>query len=173
MTVYEVVTEYRPGPDVGQLLQHYPHIFVQLCDGDIIDAESGERIVNIYLTQFIVNNGLEERILLDTDSILPSQVSPRALLIDEEYLDSTQQPQEPVDLSISRVVITPTQPASQIKISLEQSSQPLLAHEEVVLATTQLVDEVESKVIREVRDLISNVRTEGWLETETQMVITP
>ena len=44
VTVYEV-TEYRPGPNVGQFLQQYPHIFVQLCDGEIIDAESGERIV--------------------------------------------------------------------------------------------------------------------------------
>ena len=41
VTVYEV-TEYRPRPDVGHLLQKYPHIFIQLCDGEVIDAESGE-----------------------------------------------------------------------------------------------------------------------------------
>ena len=42
VTIYEVVTEYRPRPDVGQLLQQYPHIFIQLCDREVIDAESGE-----------------------------------------------------------------------------------------------------------------------------------
>ena len=41
VTVYEV-TEYRLRPDVGQLLQQYPHIFIQLCDREVIDAESGE-----------------------------------------------------------------------------------------------------------------------------------
>ena len=92
VTLYEVVTEYRSRPDVGQLLQQYPHIFVQLCDGEIIDAESGERIVNIDITQFIANNGLEERPLLDTDSILPSQISPRSLHIDSDYIDSKKQP---------------------------------------------------------------------------------
>ena len=181
VTVYEVVTEYRQMPDVGQLLQHYPHIFVQLCDGDIIDVESGERIVNIDLTQFIANNGLEERPLLDTGSILPSQVSPRLLHIGSGYTASTQQPQSsnspqndiPTELQVSRLMNNPdqmSQPMSQITNSLEQSSQPLLAHEEVVATTLQLVDEVESEVMREVRDLISNIRSEGWLETETQMV---
>ena len=52
----------------------------------------------------------------------------------------------------------------------EQSSKTLLAHEEVVSAMTQPADEVESEVVREVRDLISNVREEGWLNTDTQMV---
>ena len=91
VTIYEV-TEYRPRPDVGQLLQHYPHVFVQLCDGDIIDAESGERIVNIDLAQFIANNGLEERPVLDTDSMLTSQSSPRSLHIDSDCITSTQNP---------------------------------------------------------------------------------
>ena len=136
VTVYEI-TEYRQRVNVGQLLQHYPHIFVQLCDGEIIDAESGERIVDIDLTQFIVNNGLGERIPPDTDSILPSQVSPRSLQIDEEYLASTQQTQEgdshrnieSVDSSVPRGIVVPTQPASKPTNALEQSSQPLLAHE--------------------------------------------
>ena len=67
VTIYEVVTEYRPRPDVGQLIQKYPHIFIQLCDGEVIDAESGEQIVNIDLTQFITNNGLEKQSRLDTE----------------------------------------------------------------------------------------------------------
>ena len=181
VTVYEVVTEHRPRSDVGQLLQHYPHIFIQLCDGEIIDAESCERIVEIDLTQFIANNGLEERPILDTDSILPSQISPRSLHIDSDYIASTQQPQG--SRNQQNVVPTGThaphsitsseqtsQPPSQPTNPPEQSSQPLLAHEEVVSTTIQLVDEVESEVMREVRDLISNIRSEGWLETETQMV---
>ena len=53
---------------------------------------------------------------------------------------------------------------------VEQSSETLLAHEEVVSAMTQPPDEVESEVVREVRELISNMREEGWLNTDTQMV---
>ena len=73
VTIYEVVTEYRPRPDVGQLLQQYLHIFIQLCDGEIIDAESGERKINI---DFIANTELEERPIIDTDPILTDQMSP-------------------------------------------------------------------------------------------------
>ena len=65
-----------------------------------------------------------------------------------------------MDLSVSRIVITTTQLASQLTSSFEQPSQPCLAHEEVVSATTQIVYEVESEVMREVRGLISNVRTD-------------
>ena len=86
VTVYEVVTEYRPMPDVGRLIHNSPHIFIQLCDGEIINAESGERIVNIDLIQFIVNNGLEEQSRLDIESIFPSQISPRSLHIDSDYV---------------------------------------------------------------------------------------
>ena len=114
VTIYEV-TEYRPRPDVGHLLQQYPHIFLQLCDGEIIDAESGEHIVNMDLAQFIENNGLEEQSLLEVDSRLPSQISPPVLIIDEGYVIPTQPPQEisstqnmdmsgPVDLTMPRVV---------------------------------------------------------------------
>ena len=39
VVVYEVIAEYQAQPDVGRLLKHYPHIFVQLCDGNIIDAD--------------------------------------------------------------------------------------------------------------------------------------
>ena len=87
ITVYEVVTEYRPMPYVGQIIRNYPHIFTTLCDGEIINAESGERIIG--LTQFIVNNGLEEPPRLDTESI-KSQISPRSLRIDSDYVLSVQ-----------------------------------------------------------------------------------
>ena len=59
-----------------------------------------------------------------------------------------------------------SQHTSQLANPLEQSSKPLLAHEEVVSTDIQLVDEVESEVMREVRDLISNIRSEGWLKTQ-------
>ena len=63
-----------------------------------------------------------------------------------------------------------SQPSSQLTNSSEQLRQPLLAHEEVVSTTDQLVDEVKSEVMREVRNLISDFRPEGWLDMETRMV---
>ena len=179
VTIYEVVTEYRPRPDVGQLLQQYPHIFIQLCDGEIIDAESGERIINIDLTQFIANTELEERPMMDTDPILTDQMSPGSLHIDSDYIDSTQQhpgsygqrADISTELSASQLTnlerIIPF--TSQLSYTSDQISLPLLAHQEVVGTTAQNVEEVESEVMQEVRDLISNIRPEGRLKIETQM----
>ena len=135
--------------------------------------------MNIDLTQFIVNNGLEQRPILGADSMLTGQSSPRSLHIDSDYIASTQHPDEiPIGTHVSQLAVSPdqlSQPMSQLANSQVQSqimlsSQPLLGHEEVVATTTQHVDEIESEVMREVRDLISNVRPEGWLETDTQTV---
>ena len=68
-----------------------------------------------------------------------------------------------------------SQPSSQLTNMSEQLSQPLLDHEEVVSTSDQLADEVESEVMREVRSLISpvrrsDIRSEGWLDTETRMI---
>ena len=168
VTVYEVVTEYRPRPDVGQLIHNYSHIFIQLCDGEIINAES---IIDIDLTQFITNNGLEKQSRLDTESIPPSQISPRSLHIDIDDVASTQEhgrqqtivistDAQPNQLMISSEQLS--QPSSQLTNLSEQLSQLLLAHEEVVSTSDQLVNEVDKEVIGEIRNLIADFRPERW-----------
>ena len=59
---------------------------------------------------------------------------------------------------------------SQTTVLSEQLSQPLLAHEEIVSTTDQNTEEIVCEVIREVRNLISDIRSEGWLDTDTRMV---
>ena len=50
-------------------------------------------------------------------------------------------------------------------MTFEQLSQPLLAHEETVIAYTESkVEDVEAEVMREVRTLISDFQPEGWVE---------
>ena len=44
-------------PSTDEVLNHYPHIVIKLCDGEIINAESGERIIN--LSQFMVAHNLD------------------------------------------------------------------------------------------------------------------
>ena len=62
MVVYEVVSEYQEQPTltlaVVNAVNTYPHIFIKLCDGEIINAENGERILN--LSQFMAINELHE-----------------------------------------------------------------------------------------------------------------
>ena len=80
ITVYEVVTEYRPMSVAGQIISNYPQIFIKLCDGEIISTESGERIID--LTQFIADNGLEKPPRIDHDSIpIVNSVQDRCTLI--------------------------------------------------------------------------------------------
>ena len=51
-TVYEVVTECQNAPQGSNT--DYPHINLQLCDGQIINAKNGEIIIN--LLEFVAND---------------------------------------------------------------------------------------------------------------------
>ena len=59
---------------------------------------------------------------------------------------------------------------SQTTVLTEKLSKPLLAHEEIVSTTDQKAQDTESEVMREVRNLVSVIRSERWLDTETRMV---
>ena len=85
--VFEVVTEYQNTPQ--STVANYPHIFLQLCDGQIINVKNGEIIIR--LSQFVAPNGLVEPLQSDTTSIFSSQASPRPLHTDSEYMTSTQE----------------------------------------------------------------------------------
>ena len=74
ITVYEVVTEYQSAPPISTA--KYPHIFLQLRDGQIINVENGEVIIN--LSQFVANEPAEPPVS-NIDSTLSSQDSPRPL----------------------------------------------------------------------------------------------
>ena len=87
ITVYEVVTEYPSAPQISTA--NYPHIFLQLRNGKIINVENGEIIIN--LSQFVATNESAEPPVSDTTSMLSSQASPRPLHIDNEYITSTQE----------------------------------------------------------------------------------
>ena len=54
MAVYEVVSEYTEASNPTQAINSFPHIFIKLCDGAIINAENGECIINLY--QFMTAN---------------------------------------------------------------------------------------------------------------------
>ena len=84
--MYEVVSEYQRQPDLTQAaVNTYPHIFIKLCNGKIINAENGERIVN--LSQFMAINQLHEAENTEEDPV--SQLSLR-LLKDSCYLTNTK-----------------------------------------------------------------------------------
>ena len=44
-------------PSADEVLHHYPHMVIKLCDGEIINAESGESIMD--LSQFVVAHSLD------------------------------------------------------------------------------------------------------------------
>ena len=56
ITVYEVVTEYQTTSTAS--FNNYPHIFLQLHEGQIINVESGEVIIS--LSQFVAPNEVSE-----------------------------------------------------------------------------------------------------------------
>ena len=139
LTVYEVVAEYRENPPTSTT--NYPRVFYQLQDGQIINAESCEIIIS--LSQFVAPKESAELFEGDTTSIISSQTSPRPLQIDIEYMTSTQE-----DTTQQEVQ------QGETSLTFEQLSQPLLAHEETIIAESTLED-VEGEVMREVRSLIS------------------
>ena len=72
ITVYEVVTEYQSTPPISTA--NYPHLFLQLRDGQMINVENGEVVIS--LSQFVATNESAEPPVSDTTSILSSQASP-------------------------------------------------------------------------------------------------
>ena len=83
MVVYEVVSEYQGVPNTTKVLNNYPHIFIKLCNGEIINAESGERIIK--LSQFMVANNLN---VMDTTEADPQSQLSQHLVIDSDYFMS-------------------------------------------------------------------------------------
>ena len=131
LTVYEVVTEYQGVPPTYNT--NYPRIFLQLREGQIINVETGEIMIN--LSQFVAVERPNEPCEGDIISIVSSQTSPRPLFIDSEFT-STQEPHE----------ISVNEETKQLSIL----SQSLLGHEETVIAESTMED-VEGEVMREVR----------------------
>ena len=80
----------------------------------------------------------------NSTSIFSSQTSPRPLQIDSDCLTSTQEENGQQEA-----------PSEDVTPTFEQLSQPLLAHEETIVAESTMED-VEEEVIREVRSLISD-----------------
>ena len=78
MVVYEVVSEHRQASNPTQAINSYPHIFIKLCDGEIINAENGERIIN--LSQFMTANGINETI--NTEEYISSKARLFASLLE-------------------------------------------------------------------------------------------
>ena len=152
ITVYEVVTELQATSTVPAT--NYPHIFLQLSDGHIINVERGDVIIS--LSQFVAPSEATEPGEIKNDSTFSSESSPRPLNIDSEYVTSTQEGnnRNPNDDTLST--------------SCEQSSQTFLAHEEIGIADSTMED-LEGEVVREVRSLILDP-PQGWLETDSQMV---
>ena len=57
MVINEINSGHQGTQNPTLLLHKYPHILKQLCDGKIIDVESGGSILN--LSQFMVDNDEE------------------------------------------------------------------------------------------------------------------
>ena len=146
ITVYEVVTEYQSAPPISTA--NYPHIFLQLRDGQIINVENGEIVIS--LSQFAVNEH-EEPSASNINSTLSSQDGPRPLHIDSEYISSTLESTVQQDFVVDNGTIRPP---------LGGLNQSLLGHEETVVAETTFED-VEEEVMRKVRSLISDPLPEG------------
>ena len=157
ITVYEVITEYTNVP----LPAHtsHPHIYLQLWDGQIINAENGQAVIN--LSQFELNNEPAEP-REDHDTPMPSGQGP--LHIDSQFMKSTQEDAHQPQQQLTESIASPL---------YEQLSQPLLAHEETVVADSIIEEGVEEEMVREVRSWISTQPLypppEGWLDNEQNM----
>ena len=149
------MTEYQSAPPISTA--NYPHIFLQLRDGQIINVENGEVIIS--LSQFVANESAEPPVN-NINSTLSSQASPRPLHIDSDYISSTQESKAQQDFAVDDVMVRPP---------LGVLNQSLLGHEEIVIAESTIED-VEEEVMREVRSLISDPPPEGWLDNKTHMV---
>ena len=77
MVVYEKVSSQQETPNHAQVVNDYPH-------GEIINAESGENIINF--SQFMVDHELNEKSTAVTNTSF--SLSPR-LIINSDYVMST------------------------------------------------------------------------------------
>ena len=84
---YEMVSDDRGEPRTSEVLHQYPHIIIKLCDGEIINAVRGEKIINI--SQFMVDHEVNENVTSVINSSF--SLSPR-LIINNVYIMSTQEP---------------------------------------------------------------------------------
>ena len=82
---------------------NYSRILLKLCDGQIIDVASGEVVIN--LSQFIATKEPSES---ENTSILSSQMSPRLLHIDSEYVTSTQEDNHQQEALVDDVIVIPS-----------------------------------------------------------------
>ena len=76
-------------PTTEEVLNKYPHLVVKLCDGEIVNANNGERIAN--LSQFLAANNLPEPARSESDPRSP--LSPLLLFNSDEEVpvDPNQQ----------------------------------------------------------------------------------
>ena len=191
-----------------EVLNKYPHLVVKLCDGEIVNANNGERIAN--LSQFLEANNVPEPARSDSDPRSP--LSPLLLFNsdDEVPVDPSQlsdqdnttnqrpgQDQTLAQLNHSLVDLDETailvinETMSQDPLLSQPPSQRLsqltLDHEEVVVATSQSlpdlqpiiaapvnsprvleVNNIELQVTEDMGDLLAGF-PEGWWEGKTTM----
>ena len=124
LTIYEVVTDYQGAPPISTT--NYPHIFLQLLDGQIINVENGEIIIS--LSQFVATDESAEPLVSDTTSIFSSQTSPRLLYIDSEYMTSTQEGYDQQEASFNESIVSPpTGPLNRRERRLQGGSRCIQA----------------------------------------------
>ena len=125
----EVRPEDQKIPSTDEVIHHYPHMIVKLCDGEIINAESGARIIN--LSQFMVSHNLDVISPIELDH--QSQQS-QHLVINEDYLlQVAGNVTDHLGNQVNQYEID-NQPPSQ---TLTQLNQSLVDHEETVIATSE------------------------------------
>ena len=191
--VYEVISGHHDATNTSEVLHKYPHIFIKLCDGEIINADSGESITN--LSQFMVANNLDMVDTIETDqqSQLGQQIvegggycipDPLTAISDQSSqlsqfdIDNRLPSQTLTQLNQSLIdheetVIATSVPSSQvfdpvqISLALPPSSQTLIIYDEA--ENILEVNNLELQVTEDMRDLLSGF-LEGWWEGETKMV---
>ena len=159
----------RPAqPTATEVLNRYPHLVLKLCDGEIINADSGERIAN--LSQFLAANNLPEPARSDSDSTGSS--SPQLLLNnDYEVLADPSQPsnqdniinlppgqtqtlaqlnQSLVDHDETTILVINEAMSHDLQLSQppsQQSSQLMLGHEEIVVTMSQSLSDFSTSIV--------------------------
>ena len=144
MVVHEITSVYQEVSKLTQILYKYPNIIIKLCDGEIINADSGESILS--LSQFMVDNELNEKSTVASNPSFPP--SPQ-LIVDSEYSTPTQGQNLNQHLLIGSeyLVIIPEIPSSQQinqfgidnrppSQTLTQLNQSLIDHDETLVATS-------------------------------------
>ena len=172
-TYNTVRAEQQARPIATEVLNKYPHLVLKLCDGEIINADSGERIAN--LSQFLAANNLPEPARSDSDPRSP--LSPQ-LLINNDYevlahghfADPSQsssqdnisnQPpgqtqtlaqlnQSFVDRDETAILVINEALSQDLQLSQppsQQLSQLMLGHEEIVIAMSQSLSDIQQNTV--------------------------